>query len=170
MTTQRPDAQLTSDPKEVDKVHKLIDDADIAMLTTHDASDPEGNLVSRPLSTQRAEDGDALFLVRASSAVAQDIAADPRVNVSYSTKSAWVSVAGRGEIVTDPALTKELWSRGAAMFMEGGPENPDNVVLKVHGETAEYWGGESLVATAVKSAKAIAGRDHNETTTVVDLT
>jgi hypothetical protein len=54
--------------------------------------------------------------------------------------------------------------------MDGGPENPDNVVLRVDGDTAEYWGGESLVGTVVGTVKAVTGKkDDDEGATVVEL-
>ena len=165
--------RVSDDPADVQKVHELISDMDIAMVTTVDSSDPGRRLTSRPLSTQVAEeDGDVLFLVRRSSPVASDVRADPRVNVAYSSMKAWVSLAGNATLVEDRALVEKLWSKGADAFMEGGPDNPDNVVLRVNGDTAHYWGGESLVGTAVSTVKALTGRKDDEdggSSTVVEL-
>ncbi|GAB3694501.1 pyridoxamine 5'-phosphate oxidase family protein [Corynebacterium nasicanis] len=162
-----------SEQTDVQKVHEIMSGMDIAMLTTVDSSSEVGRLTSRPLSTQvHEEDGDVLFLVRASSAVAADVAANPQVNVAYSSMKAWVSLAGEAEIITDRALVEKLWSKGADAFMEGGPDNPDNVVLKVHGDTAEYWGGESLVGTVVSTIRSVLGRSGDDDDTgakVVDL-
>lgn len=165
------EVQVTTDPEEVAKVHDLIDGMDIAMLTTVDSSSGDGRLTSRPLSTQVAEeDGDVLFLVRSSSAVARDVRAHPQVNVAYSSTKAWVSLSGTATVIEDPALVKKLWSKGADLFMEGGPENPDNVVLKVSGNTAHYWGGKSLIGTAVSTIRSITGRDGDaDDSVVVDL-
>ncbi len=169
-TTHTDPVEVTSDPKEVAKVADLMESMDVAMLTTIDASSADGRLISRPLSTQLAEeDGDVLFLVRASSAVAADVRADARVNVAYSSMKAWVSLAGTASIVEDRDLVAQLWSKGADMFMEGGPENPDNVVIKVAGDTATYWGGESLVGTAVKVVKQVAGKAEDAGPTIVNL-
>lgn len=85
---------------------------------------------------------------------------------------AWVSLAGNATLVEDRALVEKLWSKGADAFMEGGPDNPDNVVLRVNGDTAHYWGGESLVGTAVSTVKALTGRKDDEdggSSTVVEL-
>jgi general stress protein 26 len=161
---------VSDDPEEVAKVHDIISGMDVAMLTTVDATSP-GRLTSRPLSTQRAEeDGDVLFLVRDRSPVVRDVEAHPQVNVAYSSAKAWVSLAGTATVVRDRALVKELWSTGASAFMEGGPDNPDNVVLKVSGDTAEYWGGTSLVGTVVSTVKSMAGsKDEDAGPTVVEL-
>ena len=171
-TSPADPVRVSDDPADVQKVHELISGMDIAMVTTVDSSSAEGRLTSRPLSTQLAEeDGDVLFLVRSSSPVATDVRADPRVNVAYSSMKAWVSLAGTATIVEDRALVEQLWSRGADMFMEGGPDNPDNVVLRVSGDTAHYWGGDSLVGTAVSTVRALTGRkdDSEPSSTVVEL-
>lgn len=163
---------ISNDPEEVEKVYKIMSDMDIAMLTTVDASSTTGRLTSRPLSTQvHEEDGDVLFFVRASSAVVEDIRANPNVNAAYSSMKAWVSLSGTATVLDDRALVKELWHKGADAFMEGGPENPDNVIVKVHGDTAEYWGGETLVGTVISTVRSIAGRggDDDAGPTVVDL-
>lgn len=162
--------EVTDDPKKVKEVRDIMADIEVAMLTTIDSTSAEGRLTSRPLTTQIAEpDGDALFLVRRSSAVAKDVEVDPRVNVAYTSRKAWVSLAGRAEIITDRGEVERLWSKGAAMFMDGGPENPDNVVLKVHGDTAELWGGDSMVATVVKTVRSMTGDGDENSATVVDL-
>lgn len=171
-TSATDPVRVSDDPADVAKVHDLISGMDTAMLTTVDSSSPMSRLTSRPLSTQVAEeDGDVLFLVRSSSAVAADVRADPRVNVAYSSMKAWVSLAGTASLIQDRALVARLWSKGADMFMEGGPDNPDNVVLRVSGDTAHYWGGASLIGTAVTAVKAITGRgsDGEPSSTVVEL-
>ena len=149
-----PDDPVTiSDaPEDVATVHDLIDGMDVAMLTTLDATSP-GRLTSRPLSTQRAEeDGDVLFLVRGRSPVVRDIEAHPQVNVAYASAKAWVSLAGTATVVRDRALVEQLWSKGASAFMEGGPENPDNVVLRVTGDTAPPWSGAATRSSGPRSA------------------
>lgn len=152
---------LSTSDEDVKTVHDMIEKMDVAMLTTVCAA--TGRLVSRPLSTQVAEaDGDVLFLINKTSAVADDIRANPVVNVAYSSKKAWVSLSGHGTLVEDNAQVKELWSTGADMFMDGGPENPNNVILKVHGDTATYWGGTSLAGTIVKTIGALRKKDTNE--------
>lgn len=159
----------STDPKDLNKLREIIDDIDIAMVTTHDAGDA-ARLISRPLSTQVAEsDGDVLFLTERSSSFVRDIAADPQVNVAYAGKGAWVSLSGRAQLVEDRALVEKLWSTGSSLFLEGGPENPENVVVRVEGDTAELWGGQSKVATAVKMVRAMTGNRDDDGTTVIDL-
>ena len=141
---------------------EVMSSMDIAMLTTVDAGSSTGRLTSRPLSTHvHEDDGDVLFLVRRDSGVVTDIRANLQVNVAYSSMKAWVSLAGTAEVIDDRDTVARLWSSGADRFMEGGPEDPDNVVLKVHGDSVTYWGGDSLVGTAVETAKMVAGKDED---------
>lgn len=165
-------ANLSTDPDDVRTVHKIIEDTDIAMVTTTDAASAEGRLTSRPLTTQVAEeDGDVLFLVRDDSAVVRDVQANPQVNVAYASSKAWVSLAGSASVVRDRAVVEELWTKASGAFLDGGPQDPHNVVLKVRGDTAEYWGGPSLVGTVVKTLRAVTGRadDSESGPKVVDL-
>ncbi len=161
--------RVSSSPEDVASVRKIMEDTDIAMVTTVDSSGT-GRLTSRPLSTQRADrDGDVVFLTRRDSALVRDITANPQVNVAYASRKAWVSLAGTAAVVEDRGLVKELWSKGADLFMEGGPENPNNIALRVEGDTAELWGGDSLIGTAVSMVKAITGNKDDDGTVVVEL-
>ena len=43
--------------------------------------------------------------------------------------------------------------------MSGGPEDPDNVLLRIDGATAEYWESPGKVAVAVQMAKGLVSDD-----------
>lgn len=120
------------------KVAELIKGVRIAMLTTVDGN---GRLVSRPMTTQDVEfDGDIWFIGRRDSDLAAQIGAGRvEANVAYAGSSSWVSVSGKARVVDDTAKLKEQWNRMADAFLEGGPDNPDNVLILVEGESAEYW-------------------------------
>lgn len=125
------------------RLAELIKDVDIAMLTTRKA---DGSLVSRPLGTQEVEfDGDLWFATGADSEKVAEIAADPRVNVSYASKgkNTYVSVAGRASVVRDRAKIDELWSPAMKIFFPGGKDDPNLVLIRVNAESAEYWDGPS---------------------------
>jgi general stress protein 26 len=134
------------------KVHELIKDARLAMLTTVST---EGQLVSRPMATQQTEfDGAVWFFAEADSPKVDDIARDPRVNVAYSSGN-YVSLAGTATVVRDVAKKRELWDAGAAAwFGDKEAEDPSVVLIKVEAETAEYWDTPSRPATLVKVVKA----------------
>jgi general stress protein 26 len=119
------------------KVAAMIKGVRIAMLTH---VRPDGRLVSSPMATQDVEfDGDVLFIARRSSDQVRDLSSvegGAQVNVAYSS---WVSVAGRAEVVQDAALLAELWNAFTDAWLEGGPDDPDNVLIRVRAESAEYW-------------------------------
>ena len=53
------------------------------------------------------------------------------MNVAYSGSSSWVSLSGTAAVVDDRAKLAELWNTFTDAWMEGGPENPNNVLIKV---------------------------------------
>ena len=122
------------------KVAGMIEDIRVAMLTH---VRPDGRLVSCPMATQEVEfDGDVLFIARRSSDQVRDLSSvvgGAPVNVANSSDSTWVSVAGRAEVVQDSALLAELWNAFTDAWLEGGPEDPENVLIRVRAESAQYW-------------------------------
>ncbi|MBC3763246.1 pyridoxamine 5'-phosphate oxidase family protein [Quadrisphaera oryzae] len=138
---------------QVAKVSKLVAGERQAMLTT---TAPDGTLISRPMAVQEAEfGGDLWFFAEASSRKVSHLAHDPQVNVTFSSSDSWVSLTGRGSVVRDPAKKRELWNAVVEAWFPDGKDDDGIVLLKVDGESAEYWdtpGGR--VATALSFAKA----------------
>jgi general stress protein 26 len=152
-----------------EKVRGLIKSTTIAMLTS---VSPDGTLVSKPMATQDVDfDGDVYFIAERSSEKVRNIEADPRVNVAYASSSSWVSLAGRASVVDDPARLAELWDTFTDAWMEGGPDNPDNVLIKVDADSAEYWDSPgSKVTQLVNLVKAkVTGTRYEADNDKVDL-
>ncbi|MDO5682582.1 MAG: pyridoxamine 5'-phosphate oxidase family protein [Propionibacteriaceae bacterium] len=59
--------------------------------------------------------------------------------MAYAGSSSWVSVSGKARLVDDREKLREEWDRFTESFFEGGPENPNNVLVLIEGETAEFW-------------------------------
>jgi general stress protein 26 len=130
-----------------EKVHDLIKKTRIAMLTSSDA---DGRLVSKPMATQDVEfDGDVWFIAERNSEKVRNITARPQVNVAYSDSSSWVSLSGTASVVDDHAKLEELWNTFTDAWMEGGPENPNNILIKVDATSAEYWDSPGSKVTQV---------------------
>jgi general stress protein 26 len=75
--------------------------------------------------------------------------------VTLGSADTWVAVAGRAEVVDDRAKARELWNAAVEAWFPDGPDDPNVVLLRVDGESAEYWdtpGGR--VATALSLVKA----------------
>jgi general stress protein 26 len=123
---------------------KLIEDIDIAMLTTVGA---EGALVSRPLSTQRAQyDGRRVyFFTEGDSPKVGEIRRHPKVNLAYASKekNTYVSLSGVASINRDQGLIDQFWNDAMKAFFPKGKEDPNLVILQVEPRTVEYWDGPS---------------------------
>jgi general stress protein 26 len=138
------------------KLTELIEDIRIAMLTT---AMPDGTLRSRPMATQQTEtDGDLWFFTRASAAKAEEIRANPHVNVSYAAprENHYVSVSGTATLVRDRDKMEQLWDQLYKAWFPQGLEDPDLALLRIDVERAEYWdapsGTMAEIAGFVKAA------------------
>ena len=161
--------QTSSRDEAVAKVAGLVKGIRVAMLTSTDA---QGRLVSRPMATQDVDfDGDVWFITECSAEHTRNLQADPRVNVAYSSSSSWVSIAGTARVVDDPARLREYWNAFTDAWLEGGPDNPNNVLVHVEADTAEYWDSPgSKVTQVVNLVKAkVTGERFEGDNEVVDL-
>jgi general stress protein 26 len=145
------------------KIVDLVGRAQSAMLTTMTR---DGDHVSRPMAVQEAEfDGDLWFFAYDDSDKVGQIMAHPRVNVSLANdkKSEWTSIAGTAEIVHDRAKAEQLWSKPLETWFPDGLDTPGLALIKVHGDTAEYWdAATSRVKKLVGMGRAIRRDDPDE--------
>ena len=138
-------------------VAKLIEDMPIAMLTTVEA---DGALASRPMSALEMDAQGALwFFTEVHSSKAEHLQA---VNLSFvdRDKSAYVSLSGHGEIDTDRARIRSLWTVLAKPWFPEGPESSNLALLKFVPDSADYWDGPSgkMVRAFGLVASLIAGK------------
>lgn len=150
-----------------DKVRALIKSTRLAMLTS---VDPDGRLVSKPMATQDVEfDGEVWFIAERDSHKVRNISRNPQVNVAYASRDSWVSLSGTAEVVDDEARLTELWNMFTDAWLEGGPENPNNVLIRVTGDSAEYWdtpGGKVTQVANLVKAKVTGKRFEGDNQTV----
>ena len=149
----------TTNQEAITKLGELINDIDIAMLTT---VDDDGTLRSRPMGTQKAEfDGDLWFLTRVDTAKVDEIQRESQVNVSYAKpdKNRYVSVSGTAVLINDKAKIDEFWDPIYKAFFPEGKDDPRLRLLKVHVQKAEFWTTDNLIATVIGFAKALAGQE-----------
>lgn len=131
------EAKANTREQGIEKLRELMKDAKFCMLTTITS---DGSLRSRPMTLQESEtDGDLWFFTGEHTALADDIEQQPKVNVSFSSGSNFVSVSGTAHLRDDPAKKQELWQPAYKMWFPQGLEDPDLVLLKVEAESAEYW-------------------------------
>ena len=117
-----------------EKLVTIIEAIEVGMLTTEEEN---GDLRSRPMTTQRAEKG-VLWFFTGKLANAEK---DALVNVSYAdpNNEVYVSVSGAARTFRDPAKARELWNTGAQRWFTEGPDDPRLMILKVEIAQAEYW-------------------------------
>jgi general stress protein 26 len=167
--TAQQDGQQDGQQDRQGKVRDLIKSTRLAMLTS---VDPDGRLVSMPMATQDVEfDGDVWFIAERESHKVRNIRANPSVNVAYASHDSWVSLAGRAEVVDDNAKLAELWNTFTGAWLEGGPENPNNILIRVSADSAEYWDtpGSKVTQVANLVKAKVTGKTFDGENEKVDL-
>jgi general stress protein 26 len=109
------------------------------MLITHDAA---GHMHIRPMTTQQVEAPGILWMfVSARGHLAQEIAANPQVLLSYAEPgdSAYAAVRGHALLIQNPQKARELWTAIAGAWFPGGPEDPNLALLRITMSSAEAW-------------------------------
>ncbi len=134
--TEHPEPESAADRARRRAV-EIAQDARVCMLTS---AGGDGALHARPMTPQQVTDDlEAWFFVSRASEQAKDIAARPRVNVSFEGGDDWLSVAGAATLVDDRSLVEEMWNPVVEAWFPDGPTDPDVVLLRVDAESAEYW-------------------------------
>jgi len=110
---------------ELEKFYGLIDDIQVAMMTTRR---PDGHLESRAMANQkRAGGADLWFVTTVGSGKLRDIAQDPHINLAYykSGSYEWVSASGVARVSRGRAKIRELYEpEWKAWFgQEGDPRH-----------------------------------------------
>jgi general stress protein 26 len=123
---------------ELDKFYELVNDIEIAMMTTRR---PDGHLESRAMASQkRAPGADLWFVSCEGTAKLRDLAADPHLNLSYykDRTREWISVSGIGKMTRDRDKIRELyaadwkiWFPDAGDPRHGTPDDPRMVLIGV---------------------------------------
>jgi len=143
--SKRANGEERKDRGSLDELWKLVDGIETAMLTTRRS---DGHLVSRPMATQKRVSGaDFWFVTTKASPKVKEIAAEPRVNLSYykDRTREWVSVSGEARLSDDRGKIRELyapdwraWFEDEGGAKDGGPDDPRMILIGVDAVTAQY--------------------------------
>jgi general stress protein 26 len=123
----------------VQQFRDLVKDIPFAMFTTVTAG---GALRSRPMvASENAFDGTLWFFTRTSSAVAQEIAGNHMVNITYvsAPEDRFVSVSGSASVVRDVERAGVMWSPAYNQWFAGGASDPELSLIKIEASRVEYW-------------------------------
>ena len=137
-------------------IAKLIEDIDITMFTTVGS---EGYLVSRPLSTQKAQfDGEKVwFFVAGDSPKVAEIERSAEGNRAYASKgrNTYAARAGDAYVNNDPVKIEAFWNDALKAYFPRGINDPKLTLIEVAVRTAEFWDGPgSLIGKAIAFAVA----------------
>ena len=125
-----------------DRLQDLLHDFDAAMLVTRTAT---GQLRSRPMALADIEpDGTLWLLTQRDSGKMDEIARDSHVNVALQSKAKFVSISGTISPIDDRRKVAELWNEAWKVWFPGGKDDPQLVLLRVQGDTGEYWDNSGL--------------------------
>lgn len=134
----------------IKKIGEFINEIDFTMMTT---IDDNGELQSRPMSTQKAEfDGTVWFFTYEDTTKIEHIKANQHINLAYSSPDdqTYVSLKGNAIMLKDRNKMEELWSPELKAWFPDGLETDGITLMKVTVETAEYWdSSSSMVAHAI---------------------
>ncbi len=136
------------------KLQELLRDFDAAMLVTRTES---GQLRSRPMALADVEpNGTLWFLTQRHSGKVGEIAGDYQVNVALQSKRKFVSISGTAQAVDDRRKVAELWNEAWKTWFPGGQDDPSLLLLRVAGDTGEYWdnSGVSGIKYLIEAGKA----------------
>lgn len=157
--SQAPTSSATPDPEVLETLVELMDGMRTVMFTTVTS---DGSMTSRPMTVQEVEpNGDLWFIGSQTSDMVNEIRADDRVNVAFSSSDEFVSLAGHARITADMEKVRELWDRPTDAWFEDGPDDPDVALVHVDGRSAQYWDTPGQVATLVAMLKSSVTDDGN---------
>ena len=141
--------------KKVRELAGKINEVPVAMLTT---TSEIGAIRSRPMQTHPVkDDGIIWFICSKTSRKCVEIAANPKVNLSYTAPAdnLYVSINGTATISNDSSKIDELWSEMFKAWFPKGKADPDVVLLRVEISHVEYWDApDSIVSQLISVVKA----------------
>ena len=130
---------------ELEKLYTLIEDLEIAMMTTRR---PDGHLESRAMANQRRAAGADLWFVTAeNTGKLRDLQADPHINLAYyrDRTREWISVSGLAKISRDRQKIRELYAADWKVWFpeegdprHGTPDDPRFVLIGVDTHAAVF--------------------------------
>lgn len=122
----------------IDKLRELIEDVDIAILSTYNGSE----IKSRPMATTEVdEEGNIWFFTNEFSEKVDEVESEHKVGLSYAHpgKNTYVVINGRASVVRDKTKMAHLFNSKAKSFFPKGIDDPSLALLKIKPYEAEYW-------------------------------
>lgn len=121
----------------------------------------EGKIVSHPMTPQEVTPrAEVWFLIGLQGDQATAIRSNPNVNLAFAETGSWLSISGVAGFVEDRGKVAELWDGQLDEYFSG-VDDPNLGLLKVTGQSAQYWGvpGGGMVAALKIAASRITGSE-----------
>lgn len=123
------------------ELRELLQDFDVAMLVTREA---DGGMHARPMAMQDPSEMpgcDLWFVSSAATPKVREIEREEQVAVCCfrSSDSAYVTITALGRIENDRAELRRVFKPEWQMWMPGGPDDPNGVIIKLAVLRAERW-------------------------------
>lgn len=130
--------------KSLAELQQLLEDFDMAMLVTREA---DGGMHARPMLLQNPDEMPGCDLWFVSSSVTpkvREIEREEQVAVCCfrSSDATYVSIQALARIESDKDELRRVYRPEWRMWMQGGPADPDGVIIKLTVLRAERWTNE----------------------------
>lgn len=150
----------TQDHADLARLADKLSHARVLMLTR---TSPQGELFSHPMTPLEMDRSGAIWFFVSRPAHDQQHAAgaeNSSLGFSDESRSDYVSISGRCEVLVDAERAKQLWTPMAKPWFPDGPESPGLALLRFVPLSAEYWDapGSKVVQLLALGASIAAGR------------
>lgn len=151
------DSQHRSNDEKREQLFALLDDLSSVMMI----SSATGQITAaraRPMSIARVDrDATLYFLTSVDTSKVDEVQSEEVGMCTGQSKTQYVSLMGRFQVVRDRALVEELWSKMADAWFPEGKDDPRVRVLIFRPSAAELWdmSGSKGVGYLIDVAKAI---------------
>jgi general stress protein 26 len=122
---------------EIPSLCDLLSKFNTAMLITR-AGDHD--LRARPMAIVSTETSGRLWFISSRhSAKVHEIENDTHVHVACQTADTYLSINGLASLIDDPGKVEEFWEESLRMWVPGGKEDTEIVLIAVTPKNVEYW-------------------------------
>lgn len=125
--------------EKINKLRALIDDVNVAMLTSIKAN---GEFYSRPMNTMQVDDeGNVFFFSDEHTPDVHDVIINNNVSVTYTNpeSNTYIALQGKLFLAHDQEKISKLWVPAMKAWFPDGEKDPNLTLIKVKILKAEYW-------------------------------
>ena len=129
-------------------IAKKMKDIDFTMLSTVTSN---GEIASRPMSNNGdvEYDGDNFFFAFEDSHTIKEIAANPKVGLTFVGSKGllgkppiFIAIEAKAQLIKDKAAFKQHWNSDIEKWAKEGIDTPGLTLIKAHATRIHYWDGE----------------------------